>query len=150
MKPSRTLAALGAGLLLLAACKKENDSAVKKLLMDGRWQVTASTATTRYNGRDTTIDLFSTWEECEKDDFVEFKSNGKAIHDDGPNRCPEDPQVGTGKYTLLDNDTRIAIIDDNPDTFALQVTPAELTISKTAPNSAGTIFHFVETYKNIK
>ncbi|WP_276131858.1 lipocalin family protein [Polluticoccus soli] len=150
MKFRGSLIAICCGAVLMAACKKEDSSATKKLLMDGRWQVTASTATTFYNGKDTTLDLMSTWNECEKDDIAEFKSNGKATQDEGANKCPDDPQTTAIKYALLNNDTRIALVDDNPDTFDLHVTTTELKLTIVKPNSSGTVFTYVETYKNIR
>jgi hypothetical protein len=155
MKLSAALVGVCCSLALLASCKKNDEtdkplSAIGKMLVDGKWQMTAYTGTVNYMGTDTTIDLFAQEDDCDKDDFVLYFSNGTATIDENTNKCADDDQVGSLKWELQNNDTRLALVDANPDTFDLEATPTQIKISMTAPNSSGIPMHLVWTYKNIR
>lgn len=155
MKLPAVLICACCGLALLASCKKNDEpdkplSAIGKMLVDGKWQMSVYTGTVNYMGSDTTIDLFAKEDDCDKDDFVLYFANGKATIDENVNKCPDDDQVGTLSWELQNNDTKLALIDANPDTFDLEATPTQIKISMTAPNSSGAAVHYIWTYKNIR
>ena len=155
MKLSDALVGACCALTLLASCKKNDEpdkplSAIGKMLVDGKWQMSAYTGTVNYMGTDTTADLFAQEDECDKDDFVLYFSNGTATIDENTNKCADDDQVGTLNWELQNNDTRLALIDANPDTFDLEASPTEMKIKMTKPNSSGIPVRLVWSYKNIK
>ncbi len=142
-------------LVLFAACKKEsNESAmlspVGQMLVAGIWQQSGSIATVNYMGRDTTIDTYSQMDECDKDDFIIFSADGKVSIDENTNKCPDDQQIETVNWTLQDNDTKILLADDNPDTYDLEISDTEMKLKITKPNSSGAPVLYVDIYKNIK
>lgn len=147
-------------LLLFTACNKtepnnndnnnNNLSTVGQFLVAGKWQVTARTATTQHNGKDTTADLYAEMDDCEKDDFVEFVSDGKVVRDENANKCSGNPQNSTFTWKLMDNDTQIAIYDSNPDTLGLEVSGAQMKFTQTKLNTSGVPINYLEVYKNIK
>ena len=155
MKLSAALVGVCCALTLLASCTKNDEpdkplSAIGKMLVDGKWQMSAYTGTVSYMGTDTTADLFAQEDECDKDDFVLYFSNGTATIDENTNKCADDDQVGTLKWALQNNDTRLALIDANPDTFDLEASPTVMKIKMMKPNSSGVPVRFVWSYKNIK
>ena len=149
---------MSCGVVLLAACNKSssdddnnNLSARGKLLVDAKWQVIANTATLNYMGKDTTIDLYATTDECDKDDFVIYKSDGTGFIDENTNKCADDGQVENFTWALLDGDTRLALVDSNPDTVTIiELTSMQSKISITKPNSSGVPVTNTLTLKNIK
>jgi hypothetical protein len=165
MKLIHTLVAICCFTILLAACKKEENnnnsnnnnnnnpapSTKAQLLIDGKWQMSASTATVNYMGKDTTVDYYATEvEDCEKDNFILFAANGTCTQDENTNKCSGKPQLTAANWALLDNDSRIALVDSNPDTFDVEITSTEWKLKWTGKNSSGTPIYNVETYKNIK
>lgn len=133
-----------------ASNNTDNLSATGKLLVAGKWQLIASTANTQYQGKDTTADLFAEMEDCEKDDFIQFVADGTVVRDENTNRCAGNPQSATMTWKLMDNDTNIAIYDNNPDTLGLEVSSTEMKFAQIKPNSSGLSIHYLDTYKNIK
>ena len=160
MKLNLPIVAVACSLALLAACTKKEDekknddnknlSPTGQLLVAGKWQMTASTATATYMGADTTIDLYSQMPDCDKDDFILFAANGTATIDENTNKCPDDSQVENGTWALLNNDTKLALVDSNPDTFDVEVSSTEFKIKLTSLNSSGIPVTYKDTYKNIK
>lgn len=143
-----------AGLTLCIACSKGNNddnmSPTKKILVAGKWQLSAYTATTSYLGQDTTIDLYSQMDECDKDDFMEFAANGTSTMDENTNKCPGYSQIEHATWALLNNDTKLAIVDSNPDTMDLEITSMEMKMKLTRSNSSGVPIIYKWTHKNIK
>ncbi len=119
------------------------------MLLAGKWVITASTATTNYMGKDTILDFYIAMDICEKDDVMTFAGNGTATMDEGANKCSWDNQIETATWVLLDNNTKIAIADSNPDTMGLDISNTQLKLTLTKPNSSGTPVTYVSTYKNI-
>ncbi|MEZ5018419.1 MAG: lipocalin family protein [Flavipsychrobacter sp.] len=159
MKPTYILSTTLCLVVILASCtkKQEDDktnnttsSAKQQLLEAGKWQLSAKTATINYMGKDTTADLYPDVDNCEKDDFVEFFSNKTVIRNENIIKCNGNPQSSTFTWQLLDNESKIAIYDSNPDTLNLEVSQTQLKLSQTKPNSSGIPVTFKETYKNIK
>jgi len=142
-------------LLLFAACKKDSNenealSPRGQMLVAGIWQQSGGTATVNYMGKDTTIDTYSQMDECDKDDFVIFAADCKVSIDENTNKCPDDQQIETSNWTLQDNDTKILLADDNPDTYDLEISDTEMKLKITKPNSSGAPVLYVDIYKNIK
>ncbi len=159
MKLATTLATLCCGLLIYSACKKDDDNSngnnnnsnktqAEQALETGKWQLTSSVLTTTYMGKDTTINYL---EDCEKDNLIQFMGNGSGTVDEGANVCSGQAQTGTFTWTLLNSDTKLAIIDNNPDTpDVLQLTATEMKLSLTKPNSSGTPVTNIRVYKNVQ
>ena len=163
MKLTHVVMALCLGLVVFAACKKSEDeeatpnnnnnntpSATAQKIIDGKWQIVANVANTNYQGKDTTVDFYKEMEDCEKDNFITFASDGTCTEDQNTNKCSGAPQTETGTYKLLDNDTRIAIYDKNPDTFDLVVNSTQMTWKSNWTSSGGNIVYETLTLKNIK
>jgi len=163
MKLLNTFIGLGF-LVFLAACTKSdnnnntsnnngnnNTSTPSQLLIAGKWQIVASTATTNYKGKDTTIDLYAAMNDCDKDDFILFANNGSGTIDENTNKCADDQQIETFTWALLNNDTRLALVDSNPDTVDVQsLTATEMKLKMTKPNSSGVDIITTQTLKNFK
>ena len=148
MKMVTCFAVICCGLLLFATCKKKNNRpAEQKMLVAGKWQLTASTATTNIMGIDSTIDLLA---DCEKDNIMTFADNGAAALDEGANICTGKNQITTAPWVLLNNNTRLAIPDSNPDTFDLAITSTQLKLTETKPNTSGSPVTYISTFKNIR
>lgn len=167
MKLAPITIALCCVFLLLTACKKTDDSSnsnnntnnnptpstptTADLLIGAKWQESAGTATTNYMGKDTSIDIYSQLDDCDKDDFITFYSDGNCTVDENTNKCPGDDQLVTIKWALLENDTKLALVDDNPDTLdILNLTASELKLKGISKGSAGNDIIIVRTYSNIK
>ena len=156
MKLTLVITAICCSLILFTACKKKKEdngianSPAGQMLVNGKWMMTASTATLNYMGKDTSVDEYIQMNECDKDDFVTFIKDGNAFMDEGANKCTYDNQVERATWMLLNNDTKIAIADSNPDTMDLEITTAEMKWKMTRPNSSGAPVSYVITFKNIK
>jgi hypothetical protein len=102
-------------------------------------------------GKDTTVDLYAVdMDECDKDDFVLFITDGKGTIDENTNKCTDDNQVENFTWALLNSDSRLALVDSNPDTFDVEITSAQFKIKFTGLNNSGDTIYYVDTYKNIK
>ncbi len=155
MKLSNTFAVLCCSLVMMAACKKstnddDNKSATQKMLEAGKWQQSAQIASVNHMGVDTTIDLYAELDACEKDDFVLFAGNGTAVKDENTDKCAGSAQTVTILWALLDNDTRLALVDSNPDTFDVAITASQMTLTIIKPNTSGEPVTYMSTYQNIK
>lgn len=143
-------------LMLVGACNKKNKddstpkSAQRVLLESGKWRLTAYTATLNYSGADSTIDLYATMSECDKDDFLLFGANGKATMDEGANKCAYDAQIETAGWVLLNNDTKLVLADNNPDTMSLEISAMQMKLTQVKPNSSGVPVTYVNIFANIK
>src|ERR1043165_4923753 len=142
MKQLSFMAVVCCVLLAFQGCKKSDDdnthSPARYNLLNGKWQMTAYTGTATYMGKDTTADFYALMEPCDKDDFIIFADNGTCTQDENSDKCAKDQQVETATWYLLDNDTKLAIIDSNPDTMSVvALTPSELKLQSVGANSLG-------------
>lgn len=144
--------ALAAITMSLSACKKDEATPATpkpsgaSLLTGKDWRITGVTVTTPGG----TIDVFSTFEACEKDDLQEFLANGTMVEKAGATKCdPSDPDTAPGGFwALLENDTKLRLIDG--DTIVIDI--VELTATsmrgRTVENDNGiaitTNFTFVK------
>lgn len=168
MKLSKAIMMLSCGIVLFAACKKDettpnnngnnnngnnNTKGKKELLVDGKWQITALSTTYNDGTGDTTIDSYADWDACMKDDFTTFSADGKGVNDEGATKCDAtDPQTDNFTWSLIDNDTKIRIVeagedDDTSDIVEITATQIKL---KEAFNSQGVAGTTTITFKNIK
>lgn len=155
MKLTGVFIAVCCVMVLFVACNKKKDetnntSAAAKMLVAGKWVPLASTATINYMGKDSTMDLYKQWDECDKDDFILFTDDGKGTIDESTNKCSDDQPVEHFSWVLLNNDTRLALIDSNPDTFDVEISSTQIKLKLVKPNSSGTPVTYNDTYKNIK
>lgn len=99
---------------LISSCKKDDDNtstpstgggstaATKtEMLTAKNWKITAGTL----GGQD----IFSSSDECDKDDLHIFKTDGTYVNDEGATKCdPTDDQIiVTSTWKLIDNETKI-------------------------------------------
>lgn len=151
MKPGALLFTACCFAALFASCTKRAYKTEKaKLLEDGKWQLTAQTASISYMGVDTTIDMYAELKDCEKDDYVTFSKKGKATKDEGAATCSGRSQTATIKWELRNNDSQLYLEDDNPDTYDLEISASLMKLKIVKPNSSGVPITYLHTYKNIK
>ena len=169
MKISYKIITLLFGLAVFAACTKsdtDNGSdnntgssnnnptpqpTKKELLTNAVWQVTGATLTTKQNGKDTTADVYTQMDDCEKDNRITFMSDGTYTVDEHTNKCAGEPQSITFTWALLENDTKLALVDSNPDTLNVdELTTTKLVISITKPNPPNEPVTARQTLTNVK
>jgi hypothetical protein len=112
--------------LAFGACQKsgedDNDQPPTKteILTSGSWRISGYEVDTLGDGT-FEIDVYSlVFEDCDKDDFLVFKTSGDLDFDEGPSKCEDnDPQVYTLSWRLLDSDTKLEIEGDPYDIMEL-------------------------------
>lgn len=98
-------------------CKKEEEEKTKtEHLTSGRWQILAHTNTSGYdydgNGTES-MDIYSQYEACEKDDYIIFNESGTYEFNEGQSKCDSDDlQVNAGIWLLKDNEVKLQIDND--------------------------------------
>ena len=125
----------------LYACKKSKDDVSAPTIL-GKWKQTSGAYSPAYFNE---TDYFSSYAPCEKDDIIEFKSNGSFEYSEGASKCdPGDPQVFlTGPYNVNSN---LASINVNGETSSIELTAATLKV--THPFSdAGVTYSEVMTFQ---
>lgn len=126
-------------------------STKKQLLTNAVWQVTGATLTTKYNGKDTTADVYGDMDDCEKDNRITFMSDGTYTVNEHTNKCAGEPQSITFTWALLENETKLALVDGNPDTLNVdELTATKLVISQTKPNPPKEPVTARQTLTNVK
>jgi hypothetical protein len=107
----------------LSSCNKPDKETPKTIV--GKWkQISGSYSPAYFNE----TDYFSSYESCEKDDIIEFKSGGIFEYSEGVTKCDaSDPQVFlTGTYTVNSDMTSITI---NGETSAIELTTSTLKVT---------------------
>ncbi|KYP15517.1 MAG: hypothetical protein A1D16_21355 [Flavihumibacter sp. CACIAM 22H1] len=95
--------------MTLFSCKKSNDEPKSKpvLLSSGLWKISSIGVDLDKNN---TVDLPYPLENCEKDNTLEFKSDGTGISYEGATKCdPEDPDTENFTWALKNNETILSI-----------------------------------------
>lgn len=108
-----------AALVFTTACNKDDEdqpAGKTDLLTAKSWVLKAITVSPAYdwfgNGSPIT-DIYAIFPACSKDDFVTFLKDGKAILDEGQEKCfEEDPQKRQATWTFQSNETIISITED--------------------------------------
>lgn len=104
---------LAATLICFNSCKKDDgggNTDKTAILTSGKWQLTAqSTLTTKNAVAQPINDEYADLDGCERDDFMQLRSDKNIIMDEGASKCdPTDPQIYTvGTWSLLANDTKL-------------------------------------------
>ena len=146
-----------ATILFVSACTKPEDkkeeplSPKKQLLVNGKWQIAGSTIIVKFNGKDTTLDMYSGWRACEQDDFSIFYADGTGVANDGPDKCPEDNQENKFTWELLDNETKLKVSIGSQAQTAdiIEITASQMKVK--GPDTINSLpGYYIETYKNIQ
>ncbi|WP_114781997.1 lipocalin-like domain-containing protein [Botryobacter ruber] len=113
--------------LAFTACDKDDDNKPltrEEMLMAKSWRLTAETTT--FNNQ--TEDTYDDYDACEKDNFIRFLKDNKAVFDEGPTKCdPSDPQTINGTWQLAGNNLTIT---EDGSSFGITFNVQELTASK--------------------
>lgn len=108
-------------LTVFSACKKDDEPSGKTkedLLTGKKWKMTAATIDPAILG---ISDWYAQMEECEKDNFTEFKKGGQAVFDEASNRCDGEPQTATGSWIFNSDQTKITITELNEDPITFDI-----------------------------
>jgi len=99
-------------ILALASCKKDDPSVVDLLKDDKGWILKALVSDPPIDFFGTQItDIYSQFDNCEKDDITFFQDDNKYLVDEGPTKCDSaDPQTTTGTW-LLSADEKVMTVD---------------------------------------
>ncbi|WP_210489695.1 lipocalin family protein [Rufibacter aurantiacus] len=122
--------------LFFTACSDDDDEAPSKeqMLQDKRWQITALEASTLFGD----IDFYADLEDCQKDNYVEFRDNGVLVVNEGATKCDDsDPQEAQGTWSLNGDVLQISGIGAS---FGLPVNDLELTITELTASSLSADF----------
>jgi hypothetical protein len=107
---------------LFSACNKDDDEtpiSKEDLLTNKKWRTTAFTIDPAIFG---ISDLYAQYEDCDKDDFMEFKKGGQLVRDEGASRCDSsDPQTLTGTWIFNGDQTKITVNDPNLGTYTADI-----------------------------
>jgi hypothetical protein len=133
---------LGLGLvLLIGACGNDEKATTNtEKLTTGQWKLTAWTSSFTFNGVLQPVDSYAQLGSCQKDDFIEFKTDGSCVKDEGPTTCGG-PQQVTGTWAFSDSETHIVISGlgfYDIDADILELTDTKLRVSYEV-NLGGTI-----------
>lgn len=121
-------------VMVFSSCKKDEDDAKSKkdILVAKTWQITAITINPGMDLGDGTIitDLFAFMDDCAKDDFMTFKTDGSYTTDEGASKCDEaDPQTSQGTWAINADETQMTI-DGEPATIK-EMTENKLIVTTT-------------------
>ncbi|RNI23637.1 lipocalin-like domain-containing protein [Rufibacter latericius] len=125
MKNYPLLLLLFCSTLFFSACSSDDDGTPSQdeMLQNKRWQITALDASTPIGN----LDLYEDFEDCQKDNFVEFKANGVLVVDEGATKCDSsNPQQTPGTWSLNGNVLTISGIGD---AFGLPDDDLEITVT---------------------
>ena len=123
----RNLLLVSASCLVIVSCGKDDDDepsggsggSKTDMLTHGSWQYTNVQAAPPW-------DIYFNWDSlpaCEKDDFVNFSTNGNGTFDEGATKCdPTDPQTSTFKWAWMNSETELQIIEGSDTSLLKQVT----------------------------
>lgn len=108
---------------IVSSCKK--DISRTELLTSGKWKIIAIQAS--FLGM--TNDAYAELEDCEKDNFISFKTDKTVEIDEGATKCnPDDPQIRIeGHWNMFENDTKIQL--DSIDYNILELTDRKFKIN---------------------
>lgn len=97
--------------LVIGACDSDSDNASNTdNLTDGKWKLSALVTKFTFMGVDQTVDAYAQLPACDKDDTLEFETDGTYIGDEGATKCNSgDPQQDSGTWEFTENETRIKV-----------------------------------------
>ena len=108
-KISTYLLLAGLGLTTLA-CSKDKESTPDKasLLTAKKWRVSAYTTSSTLNGQTTTVDNFALAQPCDKDDFIQFRTDKSVSFDEGATKCDATAaQTTSGTWDFNSDQTKL-------------------------------------------
>jgi hypothetical protein len=120
-----TLLSAAAIVLTFGSCKKDSEdepTSVSKtgLLTSSGWVMKSAEIVVGTQSQD----MYSWFDDCEKDDIIIFKTDKSIVEDEGATKCdPSDPQTTTdGTWALLNNDTELFLnFDDDDDDTVFKI-----------------------------
>jgi hypothetical protein len=113
--------------LIIASCKKkESDPSRSDMLSNGKWKMTAGTATYSFGGATNTDDIYAGFADCEKDNLLIFRSDKVLIQDEGATKCnsTDSQQTVSGNWALMENDSKLYFGDTTLGTFTINTLDA--------------------------
>lgn len=136
---------------LFGACKKDDDASNTEKLTTGQWKLTASVGKFTFNGVLQTVDVYANLGACQKDNIVEFKTDGTTISDEGPSKCASgDPQQTTGTWAFAQDETHLIVNGGgyNFDAEIIEFTDTKLKV-KYETNNGGIVTTYDTTFEKI-
>lgn len=101
------------GLSVLSGCKKDSETtptpSKTDLLTAKSWKITGDVTVETTNGRATTTDNFTSYPTCEKDNFIKFSTDKKAVFDEGAIKCQGQNQTETGVWDFNSDQTKLTL-----------------------------------------
>ncbi|MBD0258763.1 MAG: lipocalin family protein [Cytophagales bacterium] len=142
-------------LFTLASCDKNKDPKAKSkedMLTEKKWKTTAFTINPGILDPESgtvITDFYAQYDDCDKDDYVQFMKNGQFISDQGATRCDaSDPQTETGTWVFIGDKTKITITSSGSSYTAdvLELTDNNVKLQYTVKNpNTGVNYTFSET-----
>jgi hypothetical protein len=151
MKNIFILLALAVGFTF-TSCSKDDDAAPTKteMLTGKNWKVTAETVSVN-NG--TPSDVYTMASACEKDNSINFASDGKFTFDEGASKCAaNEPQTQTGTWSFENGETVLKMTQGtstaNQTITELSASKMVLTVDDTfTTGGTTTTYKYVTTYE---
>jgi hypothetical protein len=96
-------------MVSVVSCKKAESPVTREdELRDGKWKmVTGTIRADPYSGLDTTYNYFATLPDCEKDDYLVFKTNFDGTQNSASKCSPAEPDEIQFRWELYNNATGI-------------------------------------------
>jgi hypothetical protein len=106
--------------VLFSACKKDEDNTPKPTPQPTKTDILTGSDWVMKSVIVDGSDIFSLMDECEKDGFTKFKSNGVYIDDEGALKCnSSDEQTSEGVWKFISNESQLLI--DNLDSMNIEL-----------------------------
>lgn len=93
------------------SCNQKDDPTTTELIVDGTWTMTSLTINPAIIVNNVAItDYYSQLYDYDKDNILDFKTDGTFITDEGPlKEFPSDPQTRQGHWLLSSSETTITV-----------------------------------------
>lgn len=141
---------------IMAGCQKDdnnnNSGATKtQLLTTGNWKLTSDYIDPAVDVDGDGVadhEVLSFYDDCDKDDFIKFKSDGTVTFDEGPLKCnPSDPQSENSTWKFANNETQLVVGDaSSGETVTLVELSATVLKFKTSFSLQGVTYTETMTY----
>lgn len=142
--------------IIVASCQKDKDNddnnTVKtktELLTAGTWKYAGAIIDPAYDyyGDGTIVtNIFNTMQDCEKNDFESYQTNGTWEYNEGPTKCdPSYPQIFSLPWNFADNETKLILGGNEHAILALTATTLKLRYTF---EDAGIIYTEEDTYEH--
>lgn len=128
----KKLSLLFLAALALGSCKK-NDSnsptpSKTDLLTAKNWRITADKTVNTVGSVSSTDDNYATSPACERDNFIKFNTDKKAVYDEGATKCDtSDPQTASAAWDFNSDATKLTFTDPSGSGLSIQEDILELT-----------------------